>query len=271
MGKHKKALSKNPKNEKTTKRVNWELIISSIASLSAVVSIVISIITVGQMIEDRNAAYRPAILINPTKYSFSWDQEGNLEWLNSLIADKQIENDVEINDDGTIIGSVSVPINVIGDGVEQFTAVNVGVGSAKQITFKWHESNMTNLNNYLIQCDETKKDFLEIGKSVAFDYNGRIIGMGVPSNMSLMYMLPEATETYDLPLPTAYFVLIQEIIKVSGNSNSIPQLILSVEYSDIQGNSYINNFAISIQTQLYSEELTGAGKATFQLVPLLEK
>ena len=270
MKKSNKKLSNNAEREKSLNCVKLEFVVSMIAAVSAVISIIISIITVNQMIKDRNAAYKPSILINPIQYNFSWDADGNLDWLDSLITDKEIENEIEINDDGSIIGNLSIPVNVIGDGIEQFTAVNVGVGVAKQITFKWHDSNLIELNNYLIQCDETKKNFLEFDKSVAFDYSGKIIDMSIPSDMSLMYMLPEAGETYEIPLPSAYYVLIQEIIKAGGNSE-IPYLILSAEYSDIQGNKYSEDFVIKVQTQLYSEEITGAGRATFELVPLFQK
>jgi len=253
------------------KKVDWQYIFGIITSIAAVVSIIISIITVSQMIKDRNAAYRPSILINPAEYSFSWDKDGNIDWIESFTTKQSIENEMKENSDGTITGTISVPISVMGNGYEQFTAVNVGVGTAKHVEFQWQGSNIENLYDYLIQCDASKEDFLKIDKSVAFNYNGKIVGMGLPSSTSLMYMLPEANEIYDIPLPSAYYLLIQEIIKSGGTTADIPSLTLSVTYSDIQGNEYIDVFLISIKTQLYTEEPTGSGSATFQLVPLFPK
>lgn len=257
--------------EETGRKVNWQYIFDLITSVTAVVSIIISIITVSLMIKDRNAAYRPSILINPTQYNFSWDQHRSLDWINSIVSDKKTENSMEVNADGSITGQIKFPISVIGDGFEQFTAVNVGVGTANQVSFKWHDSNIYNLNNCLIKCDKEKDGFLTIDNSIAFNYNDRIIQMELPSNMSLMYMLPEASESYNLPLPSSYYYLIQEIIMAGGKSEDIPDLILSVSYKDIQGKDYADVYLISVKIQLFEETITGAGSATFQLVPLFKK
>ena len=275
MGRTKKGFNKNSnkpcKTNNHKKQINWEFVGSIIAAGAAVISIIISIITVSQMIKDRNAAYRPSILINPVNYSFSWNENGSIDWIDSLITNNSIENDMEVNSDGSISGTISIPVSFIGDGVEQFTAVNVGVGSAKQVVFQWHESNIEKLYKYLIQCDATKEGFVNFDKSVVFDYNGKIVGMGLPADMSLMYMLPEATEIYEIPLPTSYYLLIQEIIKAGGRSEDIPYLLLSVTYDDIQGNEYTDIFLICTKIQLLTQTATDSGNATFQLVPLFSK
>ena len=275
MGRTKKGFNKNSnkpcKTNNHKKQINWEFVGSIIAAGAAVISIIISIITVSQMIKDRNAAYRPSILINPVNYSFSWNENGSIDWIDSLITNNSIENDMEVNSDGSISGTISIPVSFIGDGVEQFTAVNVGVGSAKQVVFQWHESNIEKLYKYLIQCDATKEGFVNFDKSVVFDYNGKIVGMGLPADMSLMYMLPEATEIYEIPLSTSYYLLIQEIIKAGGRSEDIPYLLLSVTYDDIQGNEYTDIFLICTKIQLLTQTATDSGNATFQLVPLFSK
>jgi len=275
MGRTKKGFNKNSnkpcKTNNHKKQINWEFVGSIIAAGAAVISIIISIIIVSQMIKDRNAAYRPSILINPVNYSFSWNENGSIDWIDSLITNNSIENDMEVNSDGSISGTISIPVSFIGDGVEQFTAVNVGVGSAKQVVFQWHESNIEKLYKYLIQCDATKEGFVNFDKSVVFDYNGKIVGMGLPADMSLMYMLPEATEIYEIPLPTSYYLLIQEIIKAGGRSEDIPYLLLSVTYDDIQGNEYTDIFLICTKIQLLTQTATDSGNATFQLVPLFSK
>lgn len=270
MKKNKKTSIYNSKKNNPSNKIDQKILFNIITAISSIIAIVISIFTLCEMIKDRTAAYKPSVLINPTQYSFSWDSNGNLDWLTSSTPTKYTENELKTTESNKVTGELTIPINILNDNMEQFSAVNVGVGSAKQITFKWHDSNIVNLNNYLIQCDQTKNDFMKINKSVVFDYEGKIIGMGLPSETSLMYMLPEATETYKIPLPTAYYIMIQEIIK-SGGNNNIPYLLLSVDYLDIQGNEYSDTFVIKVQMQIYSEGMDNSGNATFQLIPLFQK
>lgn len=253
------------------KNIDWKYVFDAITSITAVVSIVISIITVSLMIKDRNAAYRPSILINPTQYNISWDKDRSLDWINSIVSDNKTENRMEFNSDGSITGQIKIPISVIGDGLEQFTAVNVGVGTANQVLFKWGDSNIENLYNCLVECDKTKEESLTVDNSIAFNYDDGIVQMGLPLDMSLMYMLPGASESYNIPLPSSYYFLIQEIIMAGGKSEDIPYLILSVNYKDIQGKDYVDVYLISVKILLYKESVSGAGSATFQLVPLFKK
>lgn len=268
MKKSKKQLNKQSKttveNSPKSKNTKWEFIISTVASIAAVISVIIAIITVHQMKIDRDAAYKPSILINPTQYEFSWDETGKSNWIASIVNEKAETN---IDQEGPLTEDIRIPISVLLEDTEKFSAVNVGVGTATQVVFEWHESNIYNLNDYLIQCDETKKNFMEINNSAVINYNSNIVAMGLPSNVALMYMLPEANETYEISLPTAYYVLIQEIIKSGGKTNDIPYLKLSANYTDIQGNEYTDIFLFNVKLILKVEDESGAGKASFQLVP----
>lgn len=249
----------NVENQKSRK-INWEFIVSLITSLTAIASIIISIITVSQMKADRDASYRPKILINTVQCDFSWDETGKCDWMNCLShLDTETESKEEVRE-----GTTTVPIGVL------LNTVNVGVGTAKHIYFEWHESNIFKLNEYLIQCDESKNGFIKIDRDVKVIYNNKILSMSKPSNIAQTYMLPMASETYDIVFPPAYFLLIQEIIESGGNTEDIPYMILTATYTDIQGKEYTDIFLFAVKMILRVEEPSGAGKATFQLVPLFE-
>jgi len=249
-------------NEKD-RTVRWEIIVSMITSVTAIISVFIAIITVCQMKSDRDAAYRPKILINPAQCEFSWDENGKSDWMDSM-KNLGVQKDSEESNDILQEGVVTSSIGVLLD------TVNVGVGTANHIYFEWLESNITKLNEYLIQCDSSKTDFMEIDESIKLIYDDKILGLNLPSTSAQMYMLPMAEESYSLLFPPAYYLLIQEIIKAGGNQDDIPYIILSANYTDIQGKEYTDVFVFAVKITLRVEDTSGSGTASFQLVPLFE-
>ena len=254
--------NKNFSNKKI-RTVKWEFIVSIVTSITAIFSVIIAVITVSQMKSDRDAAYRPSILINPVQCEFSWDENGKSDWMDSM-KNLGVQNDYEESNDILQEGVVTSPFGVMLD------TVNVGVGTAKHIYFEWLESNITKLNEYLIQCDSSKTDFMKIDEGVKVAYDDRILELNLPSASAQMYMLPSAEESYSLLFPPAYYLLIQEIIKAGGNQDDIPYIILSANYTDIQGEEYTDVFVFAVKITLRVEDTSGAGKASFQLVPLFE-
>ena len=87
-------------------------------------------------------------------------------------------------------------------------------------------------------------------------------------NPRLMYMLPDATETYTLPLPMAYSILIHEIMKCASLPKNL-YIVLHIEYSDIQGKRSRDTIYISIGRTYFENDVDGSGTATYQLVPSL--
>jgi len=83
-----------------------------------------------------------------------------------------------------------------------------------------------------------------------------------------MYMLPNAAETYTLPLPTAYSILIHEIMKCS----TLPKdmyIVLYAEYTDIQNNSMKDAFYVVLSRTGYESAEDNSGSAMYQLTPTL--
>lgn len=250
-------------------------IISIITAALALISIFISGWTVREMIKDRNAAYSPDILMNPIEISFSWDQNGNVIWLPTP------ENSVEptITDDEEDIYTEKDQISLhamVSWYINKYSVVNIGVGSAKNITFSWDSGNIQRLLDCLIAYDPSKSDFCRVGnESIIFSYgdSNHFVQVSREQTTHLMYMLPqsETDDEYSIDFPLAYTILIQEIIKTGNYRNSQndngPYLMLTITGKDIQENIFEKNILILIKRIGYFSKEDGSGEATYQLIP----
>lgn len=259
--------------EKKRKKEKFVLPISDFVNIIMAVLTFLSVIGVGltlhEMKIERNATFKPRILINPTEISFSWDDNGNEERVHISEA---TNNNYELDENGNIGASVSIPITYLSDNkTESFDVVNFGVGNARDIVFEWHNENIINLNNYLKECNPSKKDFLKIDKSAVFDINGRIVMTNLPTNYRIMYMSANAQENYKLTLPTSYSILIHEIIKSGPHDKELPFLILTAKYFDVQDKEYMDVFLIQLTPMYFRVDETGSGEAIYQLIPAISK
>ena len=201
--------------------------------------------TILEMRRDRDAAYRPTIVMNPIEIHFSWDSE-----------DKE--------------KGISFQDGIANGNTYEYSVVNIGVGTAKNIVFEWDTNNTSNLLNYLQIHHAGNSNFCVIGDDYdAFSYNDdNHIVISKEKPIVLMYMLPEAGEVHHISLPYQYILLIQEIAKMKQFDNSSPPSIcLYVKYEDIQGKVMNDIYFITIKRMLYSENLNGDKEAICQLVP----
>ena len=262
----KKGQIKKTKDEEKTMSLADKINIT-IAVISAL-SVLLALFTVGEMQKDRRAAYKPTVLINPIECEFAWDSNGNENWLESAAYNST--DKIEYKEDGTLEGTINIPIRVISEsGLEKITTVNVGVGNARDVIFEWDENNVDKLNEYLIKCNERKKEFMCIDKSVVFSFDDGLVMTDIPDKYGLMYMVSNAGETYNIPVPTAYSILIHEIIKTKKYDKDMPYLFLSAKYYDVLGNKTEDVFLIQIKPKFINEDKAGSGKAIFQLIPAL--
>ena len=215
-------------------------IINIVVAVFTLLSVIGVFWTILEMRRDRDAAYRPAIVMNPIEISFSWNEGDNRDsdWLKTKLSSR-------------------------------FSVVNIGVGTAKNVVFEWDEHNTAKLRNYLIMCDSSKADFCTIGEYYdSFSLNGVSDSaiMSKEGETSLMYILPEANETHQLLFPIQYSILIEEIIK-TGYSLSIPRLTLYAKYEDIQGKKIKSTYSIIVDVSLHTTDTLTSGEAIYQLVP----
>ena len=258
-----------------SKHVSRADIINIIMAALALISIFISGWTVREMIKDRNAAYSPDILMNPIEINFSWDRDGNEVWLS--VPDNRVEPTITDNKDGTYTVKDQISLQAMMSGYfNRYSVVNIGVGSAKNITFSWNSGNIQRLLDCLIACNPSKKDFCKVrDDSVTFLYSdlNHLLQVDREETTHRMYMLPEAEtdDEYSIGFPLAYTILIQEIIKTGNYQNSQndngPYLILTITGKDIQGNIFEKNILILIKRIGYLSKEDGSGDARYQIVP----
>lgn len=260
---------KEPRGASEIKRaaLSTSDIIQIIMAVLTGFSLIGVVLTLREMQADRNAAYKPTILMNASDFNISWDSKGEEDWLVSL-PDKS-NSSYKVNDDGSITGTVDIPVNIFpNNGLERFTVVNLGVGAAKDIYFEWDQTNLSRLSNYLAECNPSKENFCTFGESAVFSFDKGLVVTDIDSGFRLMYMLPNAVETYTLPLPTAYSVLMHEIMKC----NSLPEhmyIVLYAEYSDVQNTSIKDTFYITINRTAFKSAEDNSGSAIYQLTPTL--
>lgn len=240
--------------------------INIVIAVISVLSVLLALITVIEMKKDREAAYKPAILINPIECEFSWDD--NEHWIDSISYNSA--ETIDSNEDGIFEGEINIPIKVVSEGgVDKITAVNVGVGNARDVIFEWDKDNITRLNEYLIKCSAQKTDFMRIDRSVVFSFDQGLVMTDIPGKYGLMYMISNANETYNIPIPMSYSILIREIIRTKKYDAEFPYLFLVAKYYDVLGNKNEDLFLIQIKTKFIEEKELAGGKAIFQLTPAI--
>lgn len=243
--------------------------INSIIALFTFISLILVGWSIIEMRRDRDAAYRPSLLMNPVEYSVTWNDQGEEPWLSSSDTE---EESMEILEDGTIQGSITIPMTLFpDDGLEVMSVVNIGVGTAKDIVFTWDEENIELLTNQLLKINPEKQDFCLVDQNITFLINDHIIVTDIPTPYQLMYMLPDAEQEYKLPIPTPYTILIHEILKES-NGNVSDEFIyfsLDIEYKDIQGKKFTDTWLFYVKRIFSEDDLDNENSVTYQLVPYL--
>jgi len=227
------------------------------------------VFTLHEMKVQRNATYNPSIVFNPIEVSFEWDENGIETWIKK--EDLEAESSTEINEDGSISGTISLPIIHLINSYTKYSVVNIGVGTAKNIVFKWDEGNTQKLYEYLLACNPQKEGFCMIGEnSDSFEIQDAVILTNKEDKVQLMYMLPEASESYEIYLPPQYTLLINEAIKSGGmRGEDNPYLVLQVSYQDVQGFTKNDLMIILIKRTYFEENEDGSGKASYQLIQAL--
>ena len=259
-----KTKDKCPYSNSCKKEITYNDIINTIVAIIALCSLICTMCTVREMRKDREMAYMPEILLNPTEYSFSWDEYGHEAWY-----DLEKGNTETYYDDDTINALLSIPMKLFIDTyLESFSIVNTGVGTARDISLTWDKGNTQRLFEYLVEQNPEKTHFCQIGQSVSFEYEEGLVLTGLETDQVLQYALPNAAETYTFSLPTQYSILIHEIIKCNNYGDDFPNLFLRLTYSDISGNKKDFLINIHVKKLLFEESETGAGSATYQLIPL---
>lgn len=214
-------------------------------------------------------------MINPIQLSFSWDQNGNESWLD-LDEDSSAE---KISENETIrqVFNTKIRLQPIKDAFSMSMPIsNIGVGPAKNVVFTWDSENTSRLADWLIKCDASKEGFCTIGHgSIVFGYGeDHLVQVDLEKELNLMYMLPadETEESYSIPLPDQYIILLNEIIKTGQFQNdqddSYPFIFLRIICDDIRDKSVNDKYILlKVKKVRYIKKEDGSGEAVYQLIP----
>lgn len=270
---HEKSSSKSQEKMTTSDWINLAM------AFFALLSVIFSAWTVHQMYQDRKAAYRPDILINPIDVEIEWDKDRNESWL-SVKENKSFAPDLMEGDSAPLSGKTELTLqSFINGSLETLPIANIGAGTAKNILVSWDLGNTQRLLDSLIECDSNYSDFCTVGeKSTVFSYaNHHLVQVDNERDSTYMYMLPanEDNEAKSFPFPLAYSILIHELIKTGSfydyNSNHGPYIFLTISYSDILNNDYEKHIMFTIKRTFFTESEDGSGSAIYQITPSYAK
>lgn len=226
---------------------------------NAVIQITISIIstflvllTLFEMQAERNATYLPYISLGNTKVAISWDKNG-LPCITQEAEDivsKMADEDIIINQ------------------FPQIKVYNIGVGTAKNISFNWDTKR--NIKAFM--------DILNPYDDIDISFDGNMLhlktptieqGIGETSKSQFDFLLNSTQEFERLAFPFSYYMLIKESY-IRTNNKEIPTLYLSVSYSDVQGKAYNRTIQINADIFLLEQNLDGSGFCIYTLTSIKE-
>lgn len=218
----------------------------------SIFSTLLILLTLFEMQAERNATYLPDISISNTKVAISWDKNG-LPCITQEVQD---------------IVSKTADEDTIINKLPQLKVCNIGVGTAKNISFNWDiQRNMEAFMDILNPCDDI---------DVSFDGNMLYIktpaseeGIGVPDKSQFEFLLNSTQEFESFAFPFSYYTLIKETYIRTAN-REIPTLYLSVSYSDVQGKVYNNIIQINARISFLMEHPDGSGFCIYTLTSTKE-
>lgn len=236
------------------KKTSFEFKNATIQICISIISTVLVLLTLFEMQAQRNATYFPDISLNQTEVAIAWNKNGLLD-TNISDETKQIISK---------IANTDTQINVL----PQLKIYNIGVGTAKDITFVWDtKKNVKQFMDILNSYDDTNisfdKGMINI-KTSSIEY-----GIGEPNQNKIDFLLNSTKEYDTLPFPLVYYELIKETY-IKNDAKEIPTLYLAVSYSDVQGKIYNDTIHIYSNISFLSQNPDGSGFCIFTLTPSKE-
>ena len=224
--------------------------IAMLTNLATIISVIIVLLTLREMQIQRNNAYRPDIVFESVSVHFIWGQH-----------DKYFSS---------VHGCLSNPF-AKGDFNPYYLQIplkNIGVGVAKNITYSIDASSFIELLDYLNGIsDENNYTYDEMDDGSLFLRNGQWQRMVSSTlNSKVLYLLPNAEETYDFYIPEVYLELLKNIYLSCGDEpHNIPAIKINLSFEDVQGVRYTNTVFLTIGTYFYWEDADGNGSSSCRI------
>lgn len=218
----------------------------------SIISTVLVLLTLFEMQAERNAAYLPDIFLSNTKVAISWDKNG------LPFTSQEAKN----------IVSKLADENIIINELPQIKVYNIGVGTAKNISFRWNtKQNLNTFINILNSCDD-----------INISYDKNMIYIKTPNTQQNIYesekkqfdFLLNSTQTFEtIAFPFSYYTLIKEFY-IRTENTVLPPLYLTASYTDIQGKVYNQSIQINADISFLTKNPDGSGFCIFNLTSIKE-
>ena len=180
------------KEQNPFKKRSFDFKNAAIQITISIISTFLVLLTLFEMQAERNATYLPNISLSNTKVAISWDKNG-------LPCITQEVKDIvsKIADEDTIINKVP-----------QIKIYNIGVGTAKNISFNWDtQRNMKAFMDILNPCDDIDISF--DGSMLYLKTPTIEQGIGEFDKSQFDFLLNSTQEFETLVFPFSYYTLIK--------------------------------------------------------------
>lgn len=221
--------------------------ITMLTNFATIISVIVVLLTLREMQIQRNNAYRPDIVFETVSVHLIWGQ----------------------HDEDHYPGYSPNPF-AKGDFNPHYLQIpsrNIGVGVAKNVTYSFDVSSFTQLINYLNEIsDENNYTYHEIDGALLVKNGYWERWTSIPYNPRVLYLLPNAEETYDFLIPEAYLELLENVYFSCGDEpHNIPDIEINLSFEDVQGVRYTSKVFLTIGTYFYWEDDDGNGSSSCQI------
>ncbi|RBP61048.1 hypothetical protein DES36_11547 [Alkalibaculum bacchi] len=206
-------LLKSVKDKLLLKKEIIKTSIEIFTNFATIISAIVVLFTLWEMQIQRNNAYMPDIIFEPTQVNISWGDTTNI--VNPFVNPEEVVNPI----------SVKVPSR------------NVGVGVAKHLTYS---IDISTYIDWIELCkelnDENQYTYTRNENQYAVTINNTDIMFSPTYEINKVFLLPNAEESFDFVIPIQYITLLQEIYSIRGREHVvIPNIKVLVTFTDVQG------------------------------------
>jgi hypothetical protein len=224
--------------------VSIDRLIALIASVAGFVSALATLLTVSEMRRQREGSYKPTFLFKTTYLAHLIKNKAN----KFIVTTEEVGKDVFENHPQKMQFDEFIPIHFH----------NIGLGSAKSVSFKWNydlsgfESNFEKFSAYTV----TKNDKEGFGIETIDGSNNQWVVRKHKDYSNLEFVLPvyNKQETFSIPIPALYHDLLETLLSGIPKSNNeinisldLPKMFFEVAYLDIENNKFKENYSVSFK------------------------
>lgn len=228
--------------------ISIDRLIALIASVAGFVSALATLLTVSEMRRQREGSYKPIFLFKTTYLAHLIKNKTN----KFIVTTEAVDKDAFENSPQKMQFDEFIPIHFH----------NIGLGSAKSVSFKWNydltgfESNFEKVSAYIV----TKNDKEGFGIETIDGSSNQWVARKHKDDSILEFVLPvyNKQETFSIPIPTIYHDILETLLSGISKSNKeihtldLPNMFLEVAYLDIENNKFKENYSVSFKIRSHS-------------------